>query len=88
MYCAKRAYDRHVEAGSKKPKSSSRDVSGRSKSAEVPRTAEGDKIIADVMDAFLSGLGKGDVETNVFDSHVRDLIWHSMQLGIGRRTLK
>lgn len=43
----------------------------------MPRTAEGDKIIAEVMDAFLSGLGKGDVETNVFDSNVRALIWHS-----------
>lgn len=66
VYCSKRAYDVDVEEAAKREKR------GKSKSRdkEPTRTEEGDRIVREVMDAFLAGLGKGEVETNVFDSNV------------------
>jgi kinetochore protein Mis13/DSN1 len=70
VYCNKRAYDVQLEDAAKKAKSKSRE---KDKSKDVPRSAEGDKIVGEIMDVFLSGLGKGDVETNVFDTTVCSL---------------
>lgn len=61
----------HKEQPAKDAKSKSKNKSReKDKGKEVPRTAEGDRLVDEVMDAFLSGLGKGDVETNVFDTTV------------------
>lgn len=66
MYCSKRALDLHTEEAAKKNSSSS----SKSKSKEIKRTAEGDRIVNEVMEAFMSGLGRGDVDTNIFATPV------------------
>lgn len=66
MFCAKRAADEHLADA--KARSKSKDK-GKSR-YQGERTDEGDKLVKEIMDSFLSGLGKGDVETNVFASGV------------------
>lgn len=51
-WCAKRAVDAET---SKKGKSKAKD-----------RTDDGDRILNEIMDEFITGLGRGQVDTNVF----------------------
>ena len=72
VYCSKRALDVANEKAAKEDKDKAKGKSSKSrdKGKDFTRTAEGDKIVDEIMEAFLSGLGKGDVETNVFDVSV------------------
>lgn len=56
-WCAKRAVD--AETGKK----------NRSKGKE--RTDDGDRIINEIMEEFITSLGRGEVDTNVFAQVVR-----------------
>ena len=64
MFCAKRATDDHLADG--KSKGKSREKGKITYHGE--RTEEGDQLVKEIMDSFMAGLGKGDVDTNVFSS--------------------
>jgi kinetochore protein Mis13/DSN1 len=66
VFCAKRAADEHIATGKVKGKSKEKAKSRY----QGERTDEGDRLVKEIMDSFLSGLGKGEVETNVFASGV------------------
>lgn len=63
IWCTKRATDAALAPPAKsKSKGKGRD--------ETPRTEEGDKLLKDIMDDLMAKLGKGVVDTNIFQQGV------------------
>lgn len=65
MYCAKRTADMSVAPVSSKSKR-------KAKATDEVRTDEGDRLVSEIMEQFMSNLGKGLIETNVFAGPDRD----------------
>lgn len=63
VYCADRAFKANIDPPPSKSK-------GKTRKSDGARTDEGDKLMRDIMTEFLSGLGMGSVDTNVFASGV------------------
>lgn len=63
VWCAKRAVDAALQPVASSSKSKAKE---KERVREELRTEEGDRLVKEVMDEFMSTLGKGRIDTNVF----------------------